>query len=86
MRPFPSQVVQKFIDVWVFDENEGEGGIPELVPGPILTVNVSLKRWQGKMKECAQWVRTKARTNIDSPDGRFSVLRKKSFPVSRESH
>ncbi|CAI8000273.1 hypothetical protein GBAR_LOCUS2883 [Geodia barretti] len=71
-RSFPSKVLHKFIDVWVFDENEVEGGFPELVPGPILTVNVSLNKWRGNMKGCAQWVRSKARTNIDSPDGRFS--------------
>ena len=72
-RSFPSKVLQKFIDVRVFDENEVEGGFPELVLGPILTVNASLNKWRGNMKGCAQSVRSKARTNIDSPDGRFSV-------------
>ena len=86
MRPFPSQVLQKFIDVWVFDENKGEGSIPELVPGPILTVNVSLKKWQGNMKGCAQWVRTKARTNCESTDGRFSVSHTPSATESPPRH
>jgi hypothetical protein len=72
-RSFPSKVLQKFIDVWVFDENKVVGGFPELVPGPILTVNVSLNKWRGNMKGCAQLVRSKARTNIDSPDGMFSA-------------
>jgi hypothetical protein len=86
MRSFPLQVLQKFIDVWVFDENKVEGGIPELVPGPILTVNVSLKKWRGNMKGCAQWVRMKARTNIDSPDGRFSVSHTPSATESPPRH
>ena len=69
-RPFPPEILQKFIDVRVFDEDEGEG-ILELVPGPILTINVSLKKWRGKMKECAEWIRSKARVNCDTPDGQF---------------
>ena len=70
VRSFPPEILQKFIDVWVFDRHEGEG-IMEVVPGPILTVNVSLKKWQGKMKECAEWIRSKARVNCDTPDGQF---------------
>ena len=86
MRSFPLQVLQKFIDVWVFDENKVEGDILELVPGPILTVNVSLKKWRGNMKGCAQWVRTKARTNCESTDGRFSVSHTPSATESPPRH
>ena len=67
---FSREALQKFIDVRVYDEEEINGLMDE-VPGPILTVNLSLQKWKENSKERAVWIQSKARANKNEPDGPF---------------
>ena len=64
------EALQKFIDVRVYDEKEINGLMDE-VPGPFLTVNLSMQKWKENSKLCAVWIQSKARTNKNEPDGPF---------------
>ena len=81
MRPFSPEILKKFIDVRVcYDENEGD--ITEEVPGQILTINLLMKKWHGKIQECANWIQTRVRTYQGLLDDPFASSQTSSSPRS----
>jgi hypothetical protein len=68
---FPPNVLQKFIAVRIYEESEGNAYLEE-VEGPILTVNLSLRKWRESPKECAKLIQSRAWANRNDPDGDFS--------------
>jgi hypothetical protein len=70
-RPFPPKILQKFIDIRVYDESEEEG-VLDMVEGPTLALNLSLRRWKDYPRQCAKLIRSRALNNVDQTDGGLS--------------
>jgi hypothetical protein len=70
-RPFPPKILQKFIDIRVYDESEEEG-VLDVVEGPTLALNLSLRRWKDYPRQCAKLIRSRALNNVDQTDGGLS--------------